>query len=176
MHRPWFASNRGSSRKYGRIARFLVHVGTAAQSASPLFSLSGPIAHDFQLERTIAWSQAWTDVIATIAAPASAASFIFASLPSRRAASPDSAVPIPVSSSRAITEPARPTSSFLRTRIAPQQPYARDELRDRGPRPSARPDRFCWQPLNILVRETLGREVPHEIPAAARLRDAFETC
>jgi hypothetical protein len=80
LHRPWFASNRGSSKKYGRIARFLVQAGTAAQSASPPFSLSGAIAHDFQLERTIVWSQARTGVAATIAVAASAAIFIFASL------------------------------------------------------------------------------------------------
>jgi hypothetical protein len=40
--------------KYGRTARLLVQTGTAAQSASPPFSLSGAIAHDFQFERTIA--------------------------------------------------------------------------------------------------------------------------
>ena len=54
----------------------MVHAGTAAQSASPPFSLSGPIAHDFQLERTIVWSHACADVVATITATASVASCI----------------------------------------------------------------------------------------------------
>ncbi len=80
LHRPWLASNRGSSRKYGRIAGFIVHAGIAAQSAFPPFSLSGPIAHDFQLEGTIAWSQAWAEVVATITAAASAAIFIVSPL------------------------------------------------------------------------------------------------
>jgi hypothetical protein len=34
---------------------------------------------------------------------------------------------------------------------------------------------FAGKHVNVLVRETLAREVPYEIPAAARLRDAFET-
>jgi hypothetical protein len=78
LHSPWFANSRGSSKKYRRIAGLFVHAGTAAQSASPPFSLSGLIAHDFQLESTIAWSQARADVVAMIVATANAAIFISA--------------------------------------------------------------------------------------------------